>query len=127
MLRMNYHRSSSNNPENLPLPVVIHTKSHQLSFNSCWNVRALHNLPYNTNHITRRHLELSYQFILSSRQHPWYYPSDNFHSIFPESPTLLPSFCSFPTGSYSKLSLGASFTVCSHRLHLFSSDLERSL
>ena len=31
------------------LPIVIHTKSHQLSFNSCWNVCILHNLQDNTN------------------------------------------------------------------------------
>ena len=49
--RMIDNRSSSNNPDILPLPVAIHTKSHQLLFNSCWNVHVLHNLPPNTNHI----------------------------------------------------------------------------
>ena len=39
-------------------------------FNSCWNVRVLHNLPPNTDQITRRHLELAYQFVLSSRLSP---------------------------------------------------------
>ena len=67
--RMNGHRSSSNSPDDLPLPVPIHTRSHQLPFNSCWNVRVLHNLPP-TNHITCCHLELAYQFILSSRHSP---------------------------------------------------------
>ena len=43
--RMNGHRSSSNRPDDLPLPVAIHTRSHHLPFNSCWNVRVLHNLP----------------------------------------------------------------------------------
>jgi hypothetical protein len=56
--------------DNLPLPFTIHTKSHQLLFNSCWNVLVLHNLPPNTNHITCRHLELAYQFVLSSRHSP---------------------------------------------------------
>ena len=62
--------SSSNNPNNLPLPVTIHTKSYQLPFNSCWNVHVLYNLPPNTNHITRHTLELAYQFVLSSRHRP---------------------------------------------------------
>ena len=39
--------------------------------------------------------------------------SDNFHSILPLSPPRFPSSCSFPCGSYSKLSRGAMFTVCS--------------
>ena len=34
-IRMNGHRSSSISPDNLPLPVAIHTKSHQLHINSC--------------------------------------------------------------------------------------------
>ena len=45
-------------------------KSHLLPFNSCWNVRVLHNLPPDTNHMTLRHLELAYQFVLSSRHSP---------------------------------------------------------
>ena len=57
--RINSHPSSSNNPNNLPLPVGIHNRS----FNSCWNLHVLHNLPPNTT--THGHLEL-YQFILSS-------------------------------------------------------------
>ena len=68
--RMDGHWSSSNNPENLPLPVAIHMKSHQLPFNSCRNVCVIHNLPPNTNHITHRHLELPYQFVLFSRHSP---------------------------------------------------------
>jgi hypothetical protein len=43
--RMNGHQSSSNNPYNLPLLVAIHTKSHQLPFNPCWNVHVLYNVP----------------------------------------------------------------------------------
>ena len=68
--RLNGHWSSSNSPDDLPFPVAIHTRSHQLPFDSCWNVRVLHNLPPNTNLITRHHLELAYQFILSSRHSP---------------------------------------------------------
>ena len=51
--RMNGHCSSSNNPDNLPLLVVIQTESHQFLFNSCWNGSILHNLPPlpNINHI----------------------------------------------------------------------------
>ena len=64
------HRPSFNSPDNLPFPFVIHTKSHQLHFNSCLNSRVLHNLLPNINHITRRHLELSYQFIQFSRHGP---------------------------------------------------------
>ena len=45
-----YHRYNS--PDDLPLPIAIHTRSHQLPFNSYWNVRALLNLPPNTNLIT---------------------------------------------------------------------------
>ena len=51
------------------VPVTIHTKSHQLPFNSFCNVSVLHNLPplySNANHMTRRHPELAYQFILFS-------------------------------------------------------------
>ena len=33
-------------------------------------VRVLHKLPPNTDQITRRHLELAYQFVLSSRLSP---------------------------------------------------------
>ena len=62
--------SSSNSPEDLPLPVAIHTRSHHLPFNSCWNVRVPHNLPPNTDQITLRRLELAYQFVLSSRLSP---------------------------------------------------------
>ena len=58
-----------------------------------WNVEkfvmSLHNLPPNTNHITHRHLEIPYQFFLSSRHSP-VLTSDDFHSIFPPSPPLLP-------------------------------------
>jgi hypothetical protein len=35
--------SSSNNSDNLPLPVTIYTKSYQLPFNSSWIVCVLHN------------------------------------------------------------------------------------
>ena len=64
--RMSGHWSSSNNSDKLPLPVAVHIKSHQLPFNSCWNVHVLYNLSPNANHIIHRHLKLSYQFILSS-------------------------------------------------------------
>ena len=64
------HWSFSNNSDNLPLPVAMHTKAHRLPFISCWNVGLLHNLPPNTNHITCCRIELAYQFILSSRHSP---------------------------------------------------------
>ena len=35
-----------------------------------FNLFLLHNLPPNTNHITCRHLEIAYQFVLSSRHNP---------------------------------------------------------
>ena len=55
---MNDHHSSSNNPDNLPLLVAIHTKSHHLPFNSCWNLHLLHNVPpQKQNSISHYHLE----------------------------------------------------------------------
>ena len=42
----------------------------ELRLEECWNVRVLHNLPPNTDQITRRHLELAYQFVLSSTHSP---------------------------------------------------------
>ena len=92
---MNGHQSS-NNPDNSPFPVATHTKSHQLPFNSCWDVCVLHNLPPNTNHITRYHLELSYQFSAPS----------NFLSRNP----LVALF---------ENSHNAIFTMCSHTFTLF--------
>ena len=65
--RTNGHHSSSYNPDNLPLLVAAHSKSHQHPFNSCWNVRILLNLSPNNNHITCCHLKSAYQFILSFR------------------------------------------------------------
>ena len=94
--RMNGHRSSLNNPDNLPLLVAIQTKSHQLHFNSCWNVHVLRNLPPNTNHITCHHHELTYQFVLSSRHTVLVLNSDDFHSILSPSPPFLPSSCLAP-------------------------------
>ena len=67
---MNGHRSSSNNPDNLPHLVTIHTKSHQLHFNPCCIVWVLHKLPPNTNHFTSCHIELAFQIILPSRHSP---------------------------------------------------------
>jgi hypothetical protein len=37
--------TGTNSPDELPFPVAIHIRSHHLPFNSCWNVRVLHNLP----------------------------------------------------------------------------------
>ena len=113
---MNSHQSS-NNPDNLPLPVTIHTKSQQLPFNSYWNVRVVHNLPPNTSHITCRHFELAYQFVLSIRHS---------HGInlrlFPFNfPSIPPPFLS-PNplgGTFKKLSRGSVFIVCSHTFTLF--------
>ena len=45
--------------------------------------------------------------------------SDNFLSIFPPTPPLFPSSCSFPGDSYLKMSCGTIFTVCSHTFILF--------
>ena len=42
--RMNGHHSS-NSPDNLPLLVTTHTRSHKLPFDSYWNVRAVHRYP----------------------------------------------------------------------------------
>ena len=44
-IRMNDHRFSYNNPDNLSVPVAIYTKFQKFPFNSSWNVRVLHNVP----------------------------------------------------------------------------------
>ena len=118
--RMNDHRSSSNNPDNLSLQVAIHTKSHQLPFNSCWNVRVLHNLTPNTNHIIRHHLELAYQFFLSSR----HTPGINLHSIFP--PLLSPSCLAPILVTLFQIYHVMPSLPCAHK-HLLSSDRERHM
>jgi hypothetical protein len=81
---MSGDRSSSNNPDNLSLPVAIHAKSHQLPFNSCLNVRVLHNLILIT---------LSAAAILNLPINSFcpvntvlVLTSDNFHLNFPPSP-----------------------------------------
>ena len=96
-----------NNPDNLHLPVPIHTKLHQFCFDSCWNKCVLQNLPdyqnQNANQITHRHLELAYQFILSFLHAP--------SSISDNSPcTSLPIFCHidlYPTVELCSLGLMA--------------------
>ena len=97
-IRMNGQRSSSNNPNNLPLPVTLHTKSHQLPFNSCWNVCVLQNLP-KTIHII---LNLPINSFCS-QDTALVISLNHLHS------SLLPVLS--PGGSYLKLSYGAIFTV----------------
>ena len=69
-------------------------------------------LPHNTNYITHHHLELAYQFILSSNQSPgihlrW------FPFNFPPS-CLASTLVALPN-----LLCGAVFTMCSHTFTLF--------
>ena len=117
--RMNDHRSSSNNPDNLSLQVAIHTKSHQLPFNSCWAVRLLHNLSLI--------LITSPTTILNSPIN-WFCPldtalvltSDDFHWIFPPSPPLFPLSCLAPT-------LVPLFQNCYLTPYLLFADQERDL
>ena len=72
----------------------------------------------NTNHITCRHLKLSYQFILSSRHNPGinlrYFPFN-----FPYIPPLLPSSCYFPCWLLLKIVTGTIFSAYSHTFILF--------
>ena len=105
---------------NVTIPVAIHTKCHQLAFNSCWNECGLHDLFPNTNHIACCHLEFAYQFILSSRQSP----GINLRSVpfnFPIIPSTPPLFLSYtiPGCTSPKLSHGAVFTLCSCTFTLF--------
>ena len=103
-----------------PLMVTIHTKSHQLPFNSCWNVHVLHNLSHNTNHNTHRHLELICQFVLSARHNPGINLRSFLCNILP-IPSTLPLLLSHTHlgGTYPKLSWGPIFIVCSHTFTLF--------
>ena len=82
-------------PKYLSLPVATHTKSHQFSFNSCWNACVLHKLLPNTNHITCPVLNFSINSFCPPDT-ALLLTTDNFHSIFPPSFPLLPSSCSFP-------------------------------
>ena len=115
---MNGHRFSSNSLDDLPLLVAIHTKSHKLPYNSCWNVRILQNLPPNTNHITcplilitspaailNLPINLSY-----SVDTALVLTTDNFHLIFPPTPhpSLLPVLQP-PGGTFQNHSHGRNF------------------
>ena len=114
------HRSSSNNPDNLPLPVAIHTKSHKLPFNSCWKVYVLHNLPLIL--ITSSSTILNLPIILfCPLDTALVLTSDDFHLIFLPSPPLLPPSCLLtPLVAFFKNSHDSIFTVCSHKITLFS-------
>jgi hypothetical protein len=74
-----------NKTDNLLLPGVIHTKSHQFPFNSCWNLCVLHNLLPNTT------LKLPVN-TFSPLGTPLVLTSDNFHSIFSPSPPSSSSY-----------------------------------
>ena len=108
---MNDHRSSSNNPDNLLLPVAIHIKSHQL---------LLIPVGMYVNSITYP-LIISPTAILNSPINS-FYPldtalvliSDDFYSIFPPP---FPS-CTHFGGTLPNLSRGTIFTVCSHSFTL---------
>jgi len=109
---MQYVEEGEKAYEHNTLPVIIITKSHQLPFNPCWNVCVLHNLPPNTNHITRHHLELAYQFVMSSR----YSPDINVRWF----PFNFPFLSRNPSGgTFLKLSCGVIFIMCSHTFSLF--------
>ena len=114
LTRMNGHRSSSNNPDNLTLPITIHTK--QFPFIICWNICVLHNLPPNNNHITCCHLKLVYQFVLSFRHST----GVNFRWFLFNFPSISSPFlsCTHSGSTLPNLSNGAIFTVCSHTFTL---------
>ena len=65
-------------------------------FNSCWKVCVLHNLLPNTDHITHCHLELAYQFVLSSRHSP----GINFRWYLFNLPSTPPLFVLHPLWRY---------------------------
>ena len=114
-LQMNGHRSSSNSPDDLPLPVAIHTRSHQFPFDSCWNVCVLHHLPQNTNLIPATILNLpTNSFCLLDTA--LVLISDNFFFKFPSihssrNPLVTPF----------KNSVVMAFLLCVH-VHSLSSD-----
>ena len=88
------------NKHNLPLLFAIHIKSHQPPFNSCWNICVFQKpTPAILNSLISSFCTLEIALIITS---------DNFQSIF------LPSSCSSPGGSYSKLLHVAIFTACSN-------------
>ena len=86
--------NNTNNTDNLPITVAMYTQCHKLLFNSCWNVRVIHNLSSNINHITPRHLELGYQLILSSKHSLGLTPDNLFN--FPTIHTTPPFFLLLP-------------------------------
>ena len=110
--RINGHRFSSNSPDDLPLPLAIHTRSHKLPFDSCWNVRVLHNLPPNTNFITRHHLPTNSFCLLDTAL---VLTLDNFLLNFPPSIPCNPLVAPF------KNSLVMPSLSCVH-IYLLSSD-----
>ena len=108
--KMNDHQSSSN----LPLPVAIHTRSHQLSFDSCWNVRVLQNLPLIliTSPTTILNLPINSFCPLDTAL---VLTSDNSLLNFPPSLPLSQP----PGGIFQKLSCDAIFVMCLHTFTLF--------
>ena len=123
---MNGHRSSSNNLDNLPLPVAIHTKSHQLPINSCWKYLYSITYPTNTNHITCCHIELAYQCILTSIDTALVLTSDDIHS-FPSSPPFLPPFLLHIHSGSTLYSSHMLLSLLCVYIRLLSFDLERHL
>ena len=108
---MNGHQSS-NNPDNLPHLVTIDTKTHQLPFNSCWNVHILHNLPLILITSPAAIMNLPINFIC---------PLDItlvLTTILSTPPLFLSR--TQPSGSYTNLSCGTIFTLCSHTFTLLN-------
>ena len=117
---MNGHRSSSNNSDNLPLSVTIHTKSHQLLFGiymysiTCPLIlitlpAAILNLPIN---------------FFCPQDTALVLTSDNLHLIFPLTPHPSPLPVSQPPDdTFQKHPHEAIFTVFSHTFTLFWSRM----
>jgi hypothetical protein len=115
-IRMNDHRFSYNNPDNLSVPVAIYTKFQKFPFNSSWNVRVLHNVPLiliiSPANILNSPINSICPLVtalliisINVSLHPLYFP------LLPFPPSI---------GSYSKLHVAASLLFI--YIHLFSSD-----
>ena len=108
---MKSHQSSNKSPNNLSLLVVNHTKSHQLPFNSCWNVLILQNpSPEQSNH---HNLELAFNSHSNGTVSDKFAPSLS----FPSPPiSIWPSPCGLYKFSYSSVvCLGGLGVTCSPR------------
>ena len=120
--RRNDHRTS-NNPDNLPLPVAVHLKSHLFPFNSCWNICVLHNLGLILITSPTAILNSPINSFCPLDTVPVLTSAFNFPSL--SSSTLLP--VPTPGGSCSKLSRDAIFTVFTYIYsHLIDKDLYES-